>query len=548
MSSAATGTVTIDNVTFRYPTATLPALAEETWSIAEGSFALVVGRSGSGKSTLLRAINGLVPHFSGGAFGGSVRVGEMDTRRHGPRDLGSMVGFVFQDPESQLVTDQVDREIAFGLEQRGIDRPTMRRRVEEVLDLLGIAHLRRRNPLDLSGGERQRVAIAATLALQPRILVLDEPTSQLDPWGASDVVHALAQLNDDLGLTIVVAEHRLEQFLPRADVLRWMPGTPELSLTGPVRDVLPRLDPIQLPPVTQLGELLEVTPVPLTVREARRGALAGMLPAGAVPPTDVARAPGDVVGRLDGITVKAGHHDILRNLSLRVGEGELVAVMGRNGSGKTTLLRTMAGLQRVEEGKVETLGMDMSRHHPADLDGKVGYLPQQATTMFFRERLVDELSDKGRNEDKAIRELMNRFGLTEHADSHPLDLSGGERERAALASVLARTPRMLLLDEPTRGMDAWRKAALAGHLQSLAAAGMAVVLVTHDIELVARCATRVVMLADGQVLTDEPTRQALTGSLTWSTQINKVFGGQWMTVDDVITSTEGPLPVEPDLD
>lgn len=533
-TSTATATVLIDGLTFKYPAASIPAVRDESWSIPEGSFALVVGRSGSGKSTLLRAVNGLVPHFSGGSFGGEVLVGGIDTRHHGPRDLGSMVGFVFQDPESQLVTDWVDREIAFGLEQRGVDRATMRRRVEEVLDLLGIAHLRRRNPQELSGGERQRVAIAATLALHPRVLVLDEPTSQLDPWGASDVVHALAQLNDDLGLTIVVAEHRLEHFLPRADVLRWMPGLPERSLAGPVAEMLPRLDPIQLPPVTQLGQMLETRPVPLTVRQARRGSLARLLPTAAIPPIDPPDVPGDVVCRLEGVDVQAGGQTVVENLSLEVREGELMALMGRNGSGKTTLLRTMAGLQRISRGSVETLGLDMTRHHPADLRGRVGYLPQQATTMFYRERLEDELSDGGRIDTLDVQALLTRFELTDHAADHPLDLSGGERERAALASVLARSPRLLLLDEPTRGMDAWRKETLATHLRNLAASGVAVVLVTHDVELVAKCATRVVMLADGQVLTDEPTRSALTGSLTWSTQVNKVFGESWLTADDIL--------------
>lgn len=536
MTMPVESTIQIDRLTYRYPAATGPAVQDESWSIPEGAFALVVGRSGSGKSTLLRAVNGLVPHFSGGAFGGEVLVGGIDTRHHGPRELGSMVGFVFQDPESQLVTDRVDREIAFGLEQRGINRATMRRRVEEVLDLLGIAHLRRRSPQELSGGERQRVAIAATLALHPRILVLDEPTSQLDPWGAGDVVHALAQLNDDLGLTIVVAEHRLEHFLPRADVLRWMPGLPKPSVAGPVHEILPRLDPIQLPPVTQLGQLMESHPVPLTVRQARRGSLSSLLPATVAPPIDTPVTPGDIVCHVENATIRAGGHVVLEHLSMDVREGELVALMGRNGSGKTTLLRTMAGLQRVASGSVETLGLDMTRNHPADLQGRVGYLPQQATTMFYREKLADELSDGGKIDTLDVQALLARFELEDHASNHPLDLSGGERERAALASVLARSPRLLLLDEPTRGMDAWRKETLAKHLQTLAGSGVAVVLVTHDVELVAKCASRVVMLADGQVLNDEPARSALTGSLTWSTQINKVFGGSWMTVNDVLAA------------
>jgi energy-coupling factor transport system ATP-binding protein len=233
---------------------------------------------------------------------------------------------------------------------------------------------------------------------------------------------------------------------------------------------------------------------------------------------------------------------VLHDLDMTLRAGELVALMGRNGSGKTTLLRTIAGLQAASAGSVETLGLNLRSHRPADLNGGVGYLPQQASTLFFREQVGHELTN-GRRLDEKSRELLARFGLSDKATSHPLDLSGGERERAALATVLAQNPRLVLLDEPTRGMDAWRKAALAGHLRELAANGTTVVLVTHDVELVAECADRVVMLADGSVLSDGPVRDALSGSLSWSTQINKVFGGTWLTVRDIeaaMSSTASP--------
>ncbi len=201
------------NVRYRYPGDRNLTLDDLTWEIDEGAFALLIGRSGTGKSTLLRCLNGLVPHFSGGQFGGMVRVGTLDTKAFAPRDLARHVGFVFQDPESQMLTDRVDDEIAFGLEQQGLPLSIMRKRVEEMLDLLGVAHLRDRSPATLSGGERQRVAIASAMATHPSILVLDEPTSQLDPWGAEEVIAAVGRLNDDLGLTIVLAEHRLERVL-----------------------------------------------------------------------------------------------------------------------------------------------------------------------------------------------------------------------------------------------------------------------------------------------------------------------------------------------
>ncbi|CAN5723197.1 ATP-binding cassette domain-containing protein [soil metagenome] len=527
--------VEMKNVTYRYPDAVDNALNGENWSIERGSFALVVGPSGSGKSSLLRCLNGLAPHFSGGAFGGSVLVDGRDTRSVGPRDLSQSVGFVFQDPESQLVTDRVDDEIAFGLEQHGIDRLTIAKRVEESLDNLGVEKLRNRRPSELSGGERQRVAIAAALAMHPQLLVLDEPTSQLDPWGAEDVVTVLARMNEDLGLTIVVAEHRLDRLLGSADVVRAMGHGPESAFTGPPREAALRLDPVALPPVTRLGRALGVSHPPLTVTEARvvfRDLLTGDEPAES--PVDW---PGALVASMTGVKVELGGETILNELSFDAREGELVALMGRNGSGKTTLLRTIAGLQRVEKGNVTTCGVEMTTSSAADLHGAVGYVPQQASTLFFKERLIDELvfTARARGTSGDIEDILLQFELERSATSHPLDLSGGERERAALATVMVGRPRLLLLDEPTRGMDAWRKTELAEHLQMLRRQGVAIVIVTHDVELVAHCATRVVMLGNSCAVSDGHPRAVLTDSSTYSTQINRVFGGRWLTVEDVVS-------------
>jgi energy-coupling factor transport system ATP-binding protein len=542
MTTSPAGEVLLERVSFQYPNTGSPALREESWNIPRGAFALVVGPSGSGKSTLLRSLNGLVPHFSGGTFGGRVLTSGQDTRRHGPRELATAVGFVFQDPEAQLVTDRVDSEIAFGLEQQGVGQSTMRRRVEEALDLMGIAHLRHRNPQELSGGERQRVAIAATLAQHPSMLVLDEPTSQLDPWGAGDVFNALVQLNDELGLTVVLAEHRLERFLPHADVLYAMPGSGVPSHQGPAQVVAPLLADVQLPPIVRLGRHAGMDPLPLNIKQARQSNLPDLLPPHAPPPVLTVATPGQVVCALRGVGVELGGRKVLHEIDLTLRTGELVAIMGRNGSGKTTLLRTIAGLQSASAGSVMTLDLNMRSHGPADLNGGVGYLPQQASTLFFREQVGQELTN-GRRLDAESRAILAHFGLGDKATSHPLDLSGGERERAALATVLARHPRLVLLDEPTRGMDAWRKAELARHLRHITTEGTTVLLVTHDVELVAECADRVVMLAEGSVLSDAPMRETLSGSLSWSTQINKVFGGSWLTVEDIQAALAHQAPL-----
>ena len=227
--------VTFSELTYRYPERETPALRELNWTVAPGEFVTVTGPSGSGKSTLLRCLNGLTPHYSGGTFDGVVIVAGHDTRHYNPRVLARLTGFVFQDPEAQFVAGRVDDELAFGMEQLGVPAVTMRKRVEEVLDLLGIAALRDREIATLSGGERQRVAVAAALALQPSILALDEPTSQLDPWGAEEVVAALNRLNEDLGLTIVLAEHRLERVVAHADRLTVLAPGGTLALDGPPR-------------------------------------------------------------------------------------------------------------------------------------------------------------------------------------------------------------------------------------------------------------------------------------------------------------------------
>jgi energy-coupling factor transporter ATP-binding protein EcfA2 len=273
--------VTFEHVTFSYPEASALALSDVTLGIEAGQFALVVGASGSGKSTLLRCINGLVPHFSGGTFAGRVTVAGLDTREHPPRDLASVVGFVFQDPEAQFVTERVEDELAFALENAGVPPLTMRKRVEEVLDALGIAALRNRTVSSLSGGEQQRVAIAAALALQPKVLVLDEPTSQLDPQSAEDVLGALVRLNADLGLTIVLAEHRLERVLQFADRVVFLPGAGQALLIGDPREVMESVE--LTPPLVTLGKALGWKPLPLTIKEGRRfaGALSVERGAGA---------------------------------------------------------------------------------------------------------------------------------------------------------------------------------------------------------------------------------------------------------------------------
>jgi energy-coupling factor transport system ATP-binding protein len=529
---------TLNDVRYQYPRTADITLDGISWEVEEGAFALLIGKSGSGKSTLLRCLNGLVPHFTGGRFGGIVQIGTRDTRTTGPHDMATDVGFVFQDPETQMLTDRVDDEIAFGLEQQGVSRSLMRKRVEEALDLLGLVHLRHRSPATLSGGERQRVAIAAAISTHPRMLVLDEPTSQLDPWGAEEVLTALTRFNEDLGLSIVLAEHRLERVLVHADTVRL------LDERGVVFDGTPAgiarvLDVDALPPVSALARHLGWSDLPLTVKDARRHRELPALKSRLADRVPRRRTPtaGSPVIEVQNVDVVLDRNPVVRDTSLTIHEGEFVALMGRNGSGKTTLLRAMLGFQSLHKGRIAVGGCDRSGKNPADLGGLIGYVPQQPGALFFHERLIDELRFTARLRGKSEAELpalLERLGLGFAAERHPRDLSGGERQRAALAAVLAGKPRVLMLDEPTRGMDPWHRRQLIDVLKEIQAEGVAIVMATHDVELVAGAADRVVLLGDGSVVADGPPADVLADSLTFTTQINKVLGGHWLTVNDVL--------------
>jgi energy-coupling factor transport system ATP-binding protein len=509
------------DVSFTYPDTTRPALADVALDVEEGTFVLAVGPTGSGKSTFLRGANGLVPHFTGGRFSGHVLVDGRDTLAHAPRHLADVVAFVPQDPASSFVVDRVEDEVAYGMENLGVPPAHMRRRVEEMLDLLDIEPLRDRSVRTLSGGERQRVAIAAAMAAGPRILVLDEPTSQLDPQGAEHVVAALQRLVHDQGMTVLLAEHRLERVAGFVDAAigfedgRATPGDPAA--------IIRHLE--MGPPVARLGRLAGWDPVPLTVRDARR--LGGTLPArnGVVPiPT------GEELVAVTGLTAMHGETPALRDVDLRVRRGEIVAVMGRNGAGKTTLLRSVAGVHEPRAGTVTFEG----RLPRPGIDAAL--CPQEPDAILYADTVVDEVRTtlRGRGRDLAEAEpLLEALGIEELAGRHPRDLSAGQRLLVATAAVAAAAAPLLLLDEPTRGLDSPSKDGLVRFLRGHAGEGGAVMIATHDVELAAAVATRVVMLAGGEVVAEGDPGTVLGDSHVFAPQMTRAFGPGWLTPDQV---------------
>lgn len=528
--------ITLDRVTYTYPRAARPVITNLSLGIAPGEFVVVCGPSGAGKSTFLRLLNGLVPHFYGGAFAGDVQVWGRSTRTHQPRDLADRVGFVFQDPESQFVVDVVEDELVFAMENLGLPQQLMRRRVEEVLDQLAIAHLRRRRVSTLSGGEQQRVAIAAVLAAQPLALVLDEPTSQIDPHGAEEVLTALQKLNDDLGLTIVLSEHRLERVVQYADRLIAFERDGSV-ISGPPRDILARTE--LAPPLARLGRSLGWEPLPLTIKEGRRHAATLTAPPAPPAPMPPTSAPAIDVAR---VHVTYGDHEALYDVSLRIYPGEVLALMGRNGSGKTTLLKLIAGLVRQQQGSVQVLGHIISRQDTETTARFVGYVPQNPRSLLYHDTVREELAFTLRahgitngTASQNIASTLERLGIAHLAEAYPRDLSGGEAQRAALAAITVADQPVLLLDEPTRGLDYSAKTRLGMLIRDLAARGRALIIATHDVELAAAFADRVALLGDGELVVEGPSRDVLSDSLLFSPQIAKLFPRSgWLTAEDVL--------------
>jgi len=533
--------IELRNVTYSYPDSEAPVLRDLSLRVEEGEFLLVIGASGAGKSTLLRCLNGLVPHFYGGVFRGEVRVAGHDPVAESPRGMSSLVGFVFQDPEAQFVVDVVEDELAFAMENHNLPQSLMRKRVEEVLDQLDIAPLRGRRISTLSGGEKQRVAIGAVLTLQPKVLVLDEPTSQLDPQAAEEVLTTLQKLNTDLGLTIVLSEHRLERVVQYADRILYLPGGGGPPFIGRPREVLAQVE--LAPPLARLARALGWEPLPLTIKEGRK--LAGRLTCNLQPPTSNLQLPTSNLQPVIDIRNLWFSYDgceALRGVELTVGRGEFVALMGRNGSGKTTLLKHIVGLLHPQQGRVELWGQDTRRMGTEAIVRRVGYVPQNPNALLFADTLRDELDFTRRShglQPGGYDELLRTLGMERHANAYPRDLSAGERQRAALAAILVADPEIILLDEPTRGLDYHQKRALADFLMRMRDGGRTVIIATHDVELVARCADRVVILGEGQVVVDGPAREVMTNSLVFSSQMNKLFrDDRFLTVEDVLEAVE----------
>lgn len=520
---------TLDRVTYSYPRAVEPAIRAASLAVAESEFSLVAGPSGGGKSTLLRLFNGLVPQFHGGAILGSVQVSGLDAIRTPTRQLSLVAGMVFQEPEAQSVAETVIEEVAFGMEQRAIPHDEMHRRSDHLLAELGIEHLRNRRQQTLSGGERQRVAIAAVLAMQPRLLLLDEPTSQLDEDGARSLLSAIVALRQRGDLAVLVAEHRLDRLMEAADRVIQVERGVVQSLTP--ESAVRTLEAV--PVVAALCRALGVEP------EVHPGSAATRLPSSVIVRQTPMPSPGELLMRARGIGVAYGEHVALRDATFDLREGEIVALMGPNGSGKSSLFRAITGLTRPFAGEFTfPKSGRVQPKSPREVTRIAGFVPQDPSLALYRETVRQEITEtlshrRGRHADAvAVDAALAEWGIVEFSQRNPRDISVGQQQRVAVAAMLAHRPPIWLLDEPTRGADEAAKGQLAARLRSHAAAGGAAIVATHDLESAAHFATRVLTLRTGEVVSDLPARAAFAADGPHPTQVAKLVPGA-ITVEEV---------------
>ena len=536
----------IKDLSFSYPAVQgKETLHDINLTIEKGEYIVLCGKSGSGKTTLLRQLKSVLsPH---GQKSGQILFNGTPMEQVSGRDQAAKIGYVMQNPEDQIVTDKVWHELAFGLESLGCDRRTMGARVAEMACYFGIADWFHKDVSTLSGGQKQLLNLASIMAMQPEVLILDEPTSQLDPIAASDFLNTVRKINLELGTTVIITEHRLEDIFPYADRAIVM------DEGWVIADDTPR----------NIGKLLYAqgndmfaampTPVrvfygadgqgdcPLTVREGRTW-LSKAYPApkiNALPAEELEETVDSPALSLKELWFRyeKDSPDVLRGVTAEVPAGSVYAIVGGNGAGKSTMLKAVCGICKPYRGKVKVFGKPLEKYKSAELfGGCLAMLPQDPKSLFVKKTLREELEEMT-NDERKIREIAAACEIEQLLDSHPYDLSGGEQQRGALAKVLLTDPKLLLLDEPTKGIDSFFKEKLAAILCRLKERGITVVMVSHDVEFCARYADRVSMFFDGQLLTTDKPRRFFGNNSFYTTAANRMSRHVFsmaVTAEDVV--------------
>ena len=540
------------NVEFTYPDGEKKTLRNISFTVQQGEFVILCGPSGCGKSTLLRHLKScLTPH---GLFSGEIRYQGKLLSDMSQREQAQQIGYVLQSPENQVVTDKVWHELAFGLESLGYDTPTIRRRVAEIAAFFGIENWFYKNVTELSGGQKQLLSLASVMAMQPGVLVLDEPTAQLDPIAAADFLALLGKINRELGTTIILTEHRLEEAFPFATRAIVMDQGAIICDDKPENVGLQLKDKgngmfLAMPTAMRVWAAVETKlDCPMTVRDgssflSRRVEEEALLP---LAEKDAPVYPEDVTLECDDLWFRyeKDSPDVVKGFSLKLRKGEFYAILGGNGAGKSTTLKVISGLRSAYRGDVR-------------LQGKLGHLPQNPQTLFVKRTVREDLYEVFRGEkipkeqqDAEVARIVELCGLREFLDRHPYDISGGEQQRTALAKVLLTAPDILLLDEPTKGFDAEFKVTFALILRRLVAQGTTILMVSHDVPFCAEYAHKCGLFFDGSIVAEGTPRDFFSGNSFYTTPANRMARHllpQAVTVADIIGCCGGQLPIEPEL-
>ena len=527
---------------YQYPNQTQWALDDVNMTIAPGEFVLLMGPSGCGKSTLARVLSGLVPGFYGGALKGEVFYQGKPIVSLEKSVLSREVGYVFQDPENQMVMGEVEKDIAFGCENLGFDVKHMRRRVSETLSYLGLNQLRHQQTDAISSGEKQKVAIGSILAMGPKVFIFDEPTSQLDPYACKLFIDIIKRLHEEEGATIILIEHRYDEVFALVDRIVYLEQG-KICIDASPREFIKQHMNTQgehLPILAQLFKTLPVNQQPLTIVEGRR--LLKNINCNRAPLTRLIQDKKPVLMDINNVSFRYQKDQIdpiLNQINLKVFKGECLAILGENGAGKSTLLKLMAGLCLPDKGSILLSGKDISKMDMHAKARALGLLTQNPNDYLFHESVSEEIAYTAKN--LAVndviwqQQLFQLLAIEDLQDNYPRDLSCGQRQRVALASVLIAKPALLLCDEPTRGMDIIARNNLLKLLLQLKSEGLSIVLVTQDVDFAAEFADRICIISEGRVLDEGAPHQVLDNNLFYSTRINKLFQG---SVDGVISMND----------
>ncbi|MGS0765325.1 ABC transporter ATP-binding protein [Syntrophomonas curvata] len=515
---------------YYYPRTPQPALRQVSLEILEGEFVLLMGRSGSGKSTLAKVLCGLVPDFYGGDMDGEILYQGIPLAQWPKSRLAEEIGIVFQDPDKQLLYKNVERDIAFGLENLGFDNALMQRRVAEMMDFLDLNGLRRRDSRLISGGERQKIALAGVLAMNPKVLILDEPTSQLDPVAASEFLALIRDLNQEWGITIILIEQRLDKAFVMADRVMVMEAG-EVVFQGGGREQLrwARNEDYPLLPgiPAMFAAGLKNEEAPLTIKEGRKMLKAIGADIVALPEKKRCSEPdlnlGEPLLEINRLSFSyANDVPAIRELSLQVWPGECIALIGSNGAGKSTLLQIIAGLLSGYRGHIRVGAVSGKKLKPENLQHQLAYLPQNLEDFFLADTVIQDILLAGKQE--ATSEFwLKVMNLQQYREHDPRKLSTGEKQRAALAAILAADPALILLDEPTTGVDREHKRELGALLSNLCRQQKTIFLVTHDIDFASECAGRIVFMHDGRILAEGPADEQIPGNIFYASQAARLF-------------------------